>query len=598
MATLTPPSDTDPPADTDAGAPPPAAVDTNAAAAAPPPVADAPAAATLTAEEVAAAPPQPTTAASSDEDDDDDEGTDPGAGGVPGAPRPRKRKVALFLAYVGAGYSVSRVSGTRRGERGEESAEGGCPMPRPTATTLNPSSPPLPPLTQGMQYNKDTPTIEGVLRDAIVSAGGISTANADVFSKVGWSRAARTDKGVSAVGQVIALRMLHPVEDMAATINAHLPDAIRVFGSARVTASFDARKSCDRRRYEYILPAHAFDAGACVAKADKAEREKSRRVEGGVEGDAAAATATAADGAASEAVGTATGADAPPSETAGAGADAPPAETTAAGADASAPPAAAQADTPPTTTPFVFDDSARARLTDILSDYVGTHNFHNFSPRMAASDATANRYILSFTCEGIVDVGGEPWVRMVVLGQSFVLKQIRKMVGTAVAIARGVAPRDSIKTALRKDVDVATPMAPELGLFLDETIYAHYNAAWGDARSAPVRRDAWGDAAITFKLTRVYPHIAARDAEAGVNAEWLRSLNERNFKFSRWASMGLRPVKRTAAAAAPAPGAKRGRGRGRGGSGRGWGPPPPPEKPAVAAPSAAVAASLAAEWSD
>lgn len=444
-----------------------------------------------------------------------------------------------------------------------------------------------------MQYNKDTPTIEGVLRDAIVAAGGISTANADAFSKVGWSRAARTDKGVSAVGQVIALRMLHPVEDMAAAINAHLPEAIRVFGSARVTASFDARKSCDRRWYEYILPAHAFNPGACVAKADKAEREKSRRVEGGVEGEAVATTTAAADGAATEA-GTTASAAVPPAETAAADGDAPPAETAAVG-DAPAP-----AETPPTTTtPFVFDDDARARLTDILSDYVGTHNFHNFSPRMAASDATANRYILSFTCEGVVDVAGEPWVRMVVLGQSFVLNQIRKMVGTAVAIARGVAPRDSIKTALRKDVDVATPMAPELGLFLDETIYAHYNAAWGDARSAPVRRDAWGDAAMTFKLTRVYPHIAARDAEAGVNAEWLRSLNERNFKFSRWASMGLRPVKRTAAAAAPAPGAKRGRGRGvRGGSGRGWGPPPPPEKPVVATPSAAVAASLAAEWSD
>lgn len=108
MATLTPPSDTAPPADTDAGVAPATAADTNAAAAAPPTVAEAPAEVALTTEKADNAPPQPTTAASSDDDDDDDEGADPGANGVPGAPRPRKRKVALFLAYVGAGYSVSR----------------------------------------------------------------------------------------------------------------------------------------------------------------------------------------------------------------------------------------------------------------------------------------------------------------------------------------------------------------------------------------------------------------------------------------------------------------------------------------------------------
>lgn len=38
---------------------------------------------------------------------------------------------------------------------------------------------------------------------------------------------------------------------------------IRVFGFARVTNGFDARKHCDKRRYEYILPAWAFDPAVC-----------------------------------------------------------------------------------------------------------------------------------------------------------------------------------------------------------------------------------------------------------------------------------------------------------------------------------------------
>lgn len=67
---------------------------------------------------------------------------------------------------------------------------------------------------------------------------------------------------------------------------------------------------------------------------------------------------------------------------------------------------------------------------------------------------------------------------MVVFGQSFILHQIRKMVGTALAVFRGAAPDDAIASALRKEGDVATPMAPELGLFLAETVYSHYNATW------------------------------------------------------------------------------------------------------------------------
>lgn len=52
---------------------------------------------------------------------------------------------------------------------------------------------------------------------------------------MGWSRAARTDKGVSAVGQLVALKLMQPHKDMPAAINAHLPPVVRVFGVQRVT---------------------------------------------------------------------------------------------------------------------------------------------------------------------------------------------------------------------------------------------------------------------------------------------------------------------------------------------------------------------------
>lgn len=60
-------------------------------------------------------------------------------------------------------------------------------------------------------------------------------------------RSARTDKGVSAVGQVVSLKMLL-VPGVLERINANLPPTIRVLGYTRVTGSFDARLHCDKRR--------------------------------------------------------------------------------------------------------------------------------------------------------------------------------------------------------------------------------------------------------------------------------------------------------------------------------------------------------------
>jgi tRNA pseudouridine38-40 synthase len=421
-----------------------------------------------------------------------------------------------------------------------------------------------------MQYNKALPTIEKALRDAIAAAGGIAPANVgDDFSKIGWSRAARTDRGVSAVGQVVALRLLCEDEeaDPVQAINAALPPAIRILGCARVTASFDARKACDRRRYEYLLPAWALDPAAGVARND-AKKEAAK-----------AAGTDAADGVS------------PPATQDDGGAGAP----------AGAPPLPAPA------SPFVFDEAARERVSSILAAFQGTHNFHNFTVRMPGTDPTAKRYIISFTCEGTVDIGGAHWVRLVVVGQSFILHQIRKMVGTALAVARGVAPPGAIPAALRAGTDVTTPLAPDTGLFLDESVFHTYNRRWGEGRGERLELARFGGAADAFKREAVYPHIAAREAADGTMAEFLRGLNDRNFRFSSWETAGLR-------AAAGGGQGKRGRGPALGEVGAM--PPPVPVEVkkfkapmpvaampvpmaapvVVAAPAPAVAAVPAAAW--
>ena len=49
---------------------------------------------------------------------------------------------------------------------------------------------------------------------------------------------------------------------------------------------------------------------------------------------------------------------------------------------------------------FEFDDACRTRLNEVLQQFEGTHSFHNFTVKVLASDPSAKRYILKFSCPG------------------------------------------------------------------------------------------------------------------------------------------------------------------------------------------------------
>ena len=110
---------------------------------------------------------------------------------------------------------------------------------------------------------------------------------------------------------------------------------------------------------------------------------------------------------------------------------------------------------------------------------------------------------MSFECPGTFELGGRRWARLVVVGQSFMLHQIRKMVGMAAAVMRGAAPEACLRAALDPDRDFNVPMAPELGLFLVGVLFQKGGAGGVHGRQyvcvrscgMRVRRPCWRSSA-------------------------------------------------------------------------------------------------------
>lgn len=253
----------------------------------------------------------------------------------------------------------------------------------------------------GMQLQKDLPTIESKLLEAMEKAGWITTAQKEKPFDFFFQRAARTDRAVSAARQMCGMQLPRDDEkyqvEGAGILNNLLPDDIRVFGMRRTINFFHPQKQCDYRTYSYTCPSFVF---------------------------------------------------------------AKPTELTNAA--------------------FRLPKETMAEVNDILSIFKGTHNFFNYTAKRAYNDMSSNRYIVSFECKEPFLFRDEfrkedvEFVQIVVKGQSFVLHQIRKMVGMVITVVRELHLKSAIQRSFEgQRMDI--PMAPGLGLLLERTHYDSYD---------------------------------------------------------------------------------------------------------------------------
>lgn len=166
------------------------------------------------------------------------------------------------------------------------------------------------------------------------------------------------------------------------------------------------------------------------------------------------------------------------------------------------------------------------QLNALLKMFEGTKNFHNFTSRKEYCDPSAHRFIVSFTCsQAFVDATTNiEFAVMKVKGQSFMLHQIRKMIGLTLAVIRGLAKSEAITRAFTSErVDV--PMVPGLGLVLDQVHYDRYNSRYGsDGMHVALDWTKEEEQVQKFFDEHIFPTIVTTEMKDKSMVNWLETL--------------------------------------------------------------------------
>ena len=323
----------------------------------------------------------------------------------------------------------------------------------------------------GMQINTGQNTLQAQLELGVYKAGLLLPSNFGFPNKYGFNNSARTDKGVHSCAQVCTMKVLVPddnLEKARERINEQLPDDIRILDMVKVPKSFNARTQRNKVRYQYMLPsfslldAHELRAifdevtgkDECLNRKGKSGSLSSEEIKGIRE----------------------------------------------------------------KLRDHRVSEESLSGLRSSLGSYQGTHYFHNYTSKLASGDASTQRFIHSFTVQDVViDQYGIEWVKTHVVGQSFLLHQIRKMISMAIDVARGKATKE-IQEESFSERYMNINVAPAQGLFLDMSYYDRFNNRpnasdpldWhSDVQSQAVQR--WKD----FKDNKVQPHIMDEEEEQG-----------------------------------------------------------------------------------
>ncbi|CAN9334158.1 unnamed protein product [Alternaria alternata] len=188
----------------------------------------------------------------------------------------------------------------------------------------------------------------------------------------------------------------------------------------------------------------------------------------------------------------------------------------------------------------------QARVQAALDNYLGTHRYHNYTVHKKYNDKSAQRYIKSFkVAPKPIIINDTEWLSLKVHGQSFMMHQIRKMVGMAALTVRCGTDPEIMDKSFGNEV-VRIPKAPGLGLLLERPVFESYNAKSAKQHGRdPIDFERYNDKIEAFKEKEIYQRIFREEAEGNqFNTFFTHLDNYKDPQFLYLTSGGIEATKR------------------------------------------------------
>jgi tRNA pseudouridine38-40 synthase len=156
----------------------------------------------------------------------------------------------------------------------------------------------------------------------------------------------------------------------------------------------------------------------------------------------------------------------------------------------------------------------QARVQAALDKYLGTRKYHNYTVQKKFSDKSAQRYIKSFkVAPKPIIINDTEWLSLKVHGQSFMMHQIRKMVGMVALTVRCGTDPDIMEESFDNNV-VRIPKVPGLGLLLERPVFESYNENQAKQNGREkVDFNRYNAKIEEFKEREIYQRIFREEAE-------------------------------------------------------------------------------------